>query len=312
MMNEFKKYLQQKDYTQNTQNSYLEAVNRFMQWYKSEVINTEKKDILKYLEYLKTNKKLTNKSRNHVLMILKNYFTFMLQTVQIASNPTAFIKIRGTKKKQLYKIFTTDELSQLADDYYTIYIKNFDDSHIPLSTRYRSKLSYQRNYIMLTFLIYQGLHTNELKNISLDDIDLIKASVKIQGTKRTNERILTLKAEQIGGLMNYLQNIRPQFEQYYKGESNALFLPLPKTERIPPATHLKGILQTLGNQIRKINEHFLNFNQIRASVITHQIKTAGLRKTQYFAGHRYISSTENYLLNDTEALKDDMTKYNPF
>jgi len=311
-MTDFKKYLQQKDYTQSTQESYFQDVNKFLLWYKDDTINIEKKDILKYLKYLKTSKKRNNRSRNRALTPLKHYFNFMLKAEQIASNPTAFIKIRGTKKKQLYKIFTTDELSQLADDYYTIYIKNFDDSHIPLSTRYRSKLSYQRNYIMLTFLIYQGLHTNELKNISLDDIDLIKASVKIRGTKRTNERILTLKAEQIGVLMNYLQNIRPQFEQEYKGESKTLFLPLPKTERTPPATNLKGTIQTLGNQLRKINEIFLNFKQIRASVITHQIKTVGLRKAQYFAGHRYISSTENYLQNDIEALKDDMTKYNPF
>lgn len=312
MMNEFKKYLQQKDYTESTQETYLQAVNKFLLWYKDDAINTEKKNILKYLEYLKTNKKLTNRSRRHALTPIKHYFDFMLETEQIASNPTTFIKIRGTKKKQLYKIFTTDELSQLADDYYIIYIKNFDDTHIPLSTRYRSILSRQRNYIMLTFLIYQGLHTNELKNISLDDIDLIKARVKIRGTKRTNERILTLKAEQIGGLMNYLQNIRPQFEHYYKGESNALFLPLPKTDKTPASIRLKGTIQTLGNQLRKINENFLNFNQIRASFITHRIKTDGLRKAQYFAGHRYISSTENYLQNDIEALKDDMTKYNPF
>ena len=309
-MKEFIKYLQQKDFTQSTQDTYLQTVNRFMQWYKSEIINTEKKDILKYLEYLKTSKKQSNHSRNCELISLKHYCKFLLETGQIASNPTAFIKIRGIKRKQLYKIFTADELARLADNYYTIYIKNFDDTRIPLNIRYRSILSRQRNYIMLTFLIYQGLHTNELKNISLNDIDLIK--VKIRGTKRTNERILRLKAEQIGGLMNYLQNIRPQFEQYYKGESNALFLPLPKTAKTPAATHLKGTIQILGNHVREINENFLNFKQIRASVITARIKTAGLRKAQYFAGHRYISSTENYLQNDIEALKDDITKYNPF
>ena len=306
-MNEFKKYLQQKDYTKSTQTGYLEAVSRFISWYKSDVINTEKKDILKYLEYLKT-KNQTNRSRMHALTPIKHYFDCMLQTGQIASNPTAFIKIRGVKKKYLYKIFTADELIRLADDYYTIYIKNFDENLIPENQRLNSYLSKNRNYCMLTFLVYQGLHTNELPKITLDDVDLIKASVKIQGTKRTNERILILKAEQIGGLMNYLQNIRPQFEQHH--QSNALFLPLPINQII--ATHLKGTIQNLGNQVREINENFINFQHIRASVITAWIKNDGLRKAQYFAGHRYISSTENYLQNDTEALKDDMKKYNPF
>jgi hypothetical protein len=32
---------------------------------------------------------------------------------------------------------------------------------------------------------------------------------------------------------------------------------------------------------------------------------------QYMAGHRYVSSTENYLVNDIEDLQDDITKYHP-
>jgi len=307
-MKEFKKYLQQKDYTKSTQTSYLEAVSRFISWYKSDVINTEKKDILKYLEYLKT-KNQTNRSRMHALTPIKHYFDCLLQAEQIASNPTAFIKIRGTKKKYLYKIFTTDELTQLADDYYNIFVKNFDENRIPENQRLNSHLSKNRNYCMLTFLVYQGLHTNELPKITLDDINLMKATLKIRGTKRSNGRTLTLKAEQIGSLMNYLQNIRPQFELHQK--SNALFLPLIWKGKIT-STHLKGTIQTLGNHVRAINENFINFQHIRASVITAWIKNDGLRKAQYFAGHRYISSTENYLQNDIEALKDDITKYNPF
>ena len=69
-MSDFITYLQKKDYTQSTQDTYLQTVNRFMQWYKSEVINTEKKDILKNLEYLKTSKKQSNHSRNCELISL--------------------------------------------------------------------------------------------------------------------------------------------------------------------------------------------------------------------------------------------------
>jgi len=307
MMKEFIKYLQQKDYTKSTRTSYLKAVNNFLEWYKSDAINTQKKDILKYLEHLKT--KNTNRSRMHTLTPIKHYFDCLLQNGLIPENPTAFIKIRGIKKKYLYKIFTADELTQLADDYYTIYIKNFDENRIPENQRINSHLSKNRNYCMLTFLIYQGLHTNELPKITLDDINLMKATIKIRGTKRSNDRTLTLKAEQIGSLMNYLQNIRPQFEQHHK--SNALFLPLIWKGQIT-ATHLQGTIQNLSNHVREINEHFINFQHIRASVITGWIKNDGLRKAQYFAGHRYISSTENYLQNDIEALKDDITKYNPF
>lgn len=313
MNTEFITYLQKKDFTLSTQNGYLNSVNKFLGWYNGEPMNAEKKDILKYLEYIKKNKKQNNHSRNCELVSLKHYFSFMLENSEIASNPTALIKIRGTKKKLLYNIYTAEELTRLADDYYNIYVKNFNDTRIPISTRYKSVLSYQRNYLILTFLFYQGLHTNELQKITLDDIDLIKATVKIQVTRRTNPRTLTLRAEQIGVLMNYLQNIRPKFLEHYKEETEQLFLLLPEHKASREiSTNYNNIFLTLRYQIKKINENFLNFKQIRASAITSWIKTAGLRKAQYYAGHRYISSTENYLPNNIEALKDDITKYNPF
>lgn len=35
------------------------------------------------------------------------------------------------------------------------------------------------------------------------------------------------------------------------------------------------------------------------------------REVQYRAGHRYVSSTENYLVNDLEDLQEDINKYHP-
>ena len=49
--------------------------------------------------------------------------------------------------------------------------------------------------------------------------------------------------------------------------------------------------------------------QIRASVITGWLKVYNLRKVQYFAGHRFVSSTENYLINNLEDLNEDNNKY---
>ena len=175
-MNEFIKYLQKKDLSETTQKAYLRNVNNFLNWHKSEPINTEKKDILKYLSYLKTKKKQQNITRRNALISLNHYFTFLKETEQIAVNPTNLLKIRGTKKRQLYNIFTFEELEQLADDYYHTFIRTYDNSHIPKNQRQIAFLSKQRNYGMLTFLVYQGITTKELQNITLSDLDLIKAT----------------------------------------------------------------------------------------------------------------------------------------
>jgi integrase/recombinase XerD len=36
-----------------------------------------------------------------------------------------------------------------------------------------------------------------------------------------------------------------------------------------------------------------------------------LREVQYMSDHRYISSTENYLENEMEGLKEEVQQYHP-
>jgi integrase/recombinase XerD len=68
----------------------------------------------------------------------------------------------------------------------------------------------------------------------------------------------------------------------------------------------------LTKQVKTIEPSFTNFKQTRASVITIWLKTVGLRKTQYFAGHRSISSTEDYQSNNLDSLTNDIKKIHPY
>lgn len=51
--------------------------------------------------------------------------------------------------------------------------------------------------------------------------------------------------------------------------------------------------------------------EVRGSVITRWLKAYNLRKVQYMAGHRYISSTEAYQINDLDDLTEAIDKYFP-
>lgn len=313
-MQEFTKYLQQKNHSKTTQIAYLRYVNNFLNWFDKETINCQKKDILNYLGYLKNQKKHQNITRRNSLIALNHYFNFLMQNDLIATNPTALLKIRGTHKKMLYNIYTFEELEQLNDNFYHNFIRNYNDNHIPKNQRKQSHLTRQRNYVMFSLLIYQGLSTSELQKITLDDLCLTKATITIKNGRKSNTRTIHLNASQIGSLINYTQLIRPQFLEYQKNQDRqCLFLPLPEAGKTKTEnTKLMGTLKQLTKQVRTLDNKFLNFKQIRASVITHWIKTVGLRKTQYFAGHRYISTTEGYLTNDLESLTEDITKFNPF
>ena len=72
------------------------------------------------------------------------------------------------------------------------------------------------------------------------------------------------------------------------------------------------IRKRLARQIKTIDNKFVGFKQLRASVITFWLKSNGLRKTQYLAGHKWISSTEDYLPNNLDDLANDINKLHPF
>ena len=64
-------------------------------------------------------------------------------------------------------------------------------------------------------------------------------------------------------------------------------------------------------KVSKINPSVKNAKQIRAFVITKCFKMHNLRKAQYLAGHRYISSTERFLEDEIEDLKEEINQSYP-
>ena len=311
-MLEFATYLQNKNLNIATIKRYTRLANLFFEWNNSEAINCKKKDVLNYLGYLKNTKNLQTISRNNTLIALRHYFDYLIKQDEIVQNPTSFIKLRGIQKHNLQYIFNLEELNTIADNYYLLEVKQAEEN-LKLKGGYffkRSYLAKVRNHTMLLFFIHQGLHTREILRLTTEDIHLQKASIFIRkGKTRGNERTLPLQATQIGFLIQYLHEIRPQLET--SETDNTLFLPIqkkdPKAKKQAQAS-FKGFIKKL----KQFDANFSSLVQLRTSVITHWVKTQGLRKAQYFAGHKSITNTENYIPNNIEDLAEDITKYNPF
>ncbi len=71
-------------------------------------------------------------------------------------------------------------------------------------------------------------------------------------------------------------------------------------------------MQRLSEKLRKTVYGFEALYQIRASVIHNWVKQYGLRKAQYLSGHRYISTTEKFIVKDLTVLQKEVDKYFPF
>jgi len=140
----------------------------------------------------------------------------------------------------------------------------------------------KRNKVILGLLVYQGI-------------------------------LMQLESHQVMDMYDYVLQTRPEILQMnpkrksqQKQETDKLF-----TAEGGNIQSVSNLMTQLMIKVRKINPSVLNAKQIRASVITKWVKQYNLRKAQYLAGHRYISSTENYLQNDIEGLKEEIQQFHP-
>jgi integrase/recombinase XerD len=312
-MNSFEKYLQQRDLSKATIKCYNSEVLEFIVWcdiQNIEVENCTSTEITSYLKNLQ-NKGQQNKTRNINLNILKHFFDYQIQNEQRENNPAKHIKIRGTKHKMLYPVFTKQELESLYHSY-----EMPTDEHKKAKCNWFSnyKLSRHRNKAIISLMIYQGLCTDEINRLTLKDIKLKEGTIFISGTRKSNERTLELKPHQIMELMEYQLTTRQELLKLKKAAElvEAYFLPTPSAGK-KSITDNDGIniWKRLSAEIRNTNKKFINFKQVRTSVITHWLKQYNLRQVQYMAGHRYVSSTESYLVNQMEDLQADIEQFHP-
>jgi len=295
----FTAYLQARNIQQACIKKYNSQLQGFIKWLQThkdkQPENAEKKDILDFLQYLQEKRNLAGRTRQQTLGILNHYYNFLHSREEVSNNPTLLIKLRGTKKKLLKKILTIEEMDELLDIHYEMKVRHAMQGKSKHKGHFQSrKHIHQRNHLILSLFVYQGLKSSELLALTLDDTDLQKAVIKVRAGHKSNARTLPLKAVQIGVFYEYLQQSRPLFNN----ENGLLINSNPQ-------------LQKLMMAVRKLYPKFTDSLQLRASVITHWIQTEGLRKAQHKAGHRYISSTENYLAADFESLQREIDQYHP-
>ena len=75
--------------------------------------------------------------------------------------------------------------------------------------------------------------------------------------------------------------------------------------------NLKNSLYHLFCFIKKVNPEVKSAGQLRQSVIAYWLKSHNLRQVQYMAGHRWVSSTERYRLDNLEGLQAELDRYHP-
>ncbi|MFD2565883.1 tyrosine-type recombinase/integrase [Pseudotenacibaculum haliotis] len=290
---EFREYLHRQGYAKSTVETYARNKNFFVRWcdqkgYKP--FEMEYKDCLEYVKKLRREKP-TKSTVRHIVGSLKIYFNYLVEIEHRFDNPVQSINIRGVSRTLNHNLLEFDELEDLYYSYRTENLASFDDVSVAI-----------RNKVIVGLMVYQGLSTTTLRALQYEHIQLEKGRIYVPSTRNSNSRVLELKPQQMIPIIQYLEKHRELLQDKLHNYSNDLFLC--NTEKL-------ALISRVFTKLKKTNHKVTNNKQLRASVISHWLKSINIREVQYMAGHRYISSTERYLQDDLESLHDLIENLHP-
>ncbi len=284
LIKEFIDYLRyEKKYSENTVEAYLNDLNKLNQNINQDFTKLTKQNIETYLQ--NQAKQESPSSISRTISTLKSFYKFLEIYKYTKNNPTTTI-ITPKKPKTLPKVLSEEEVSNLLD--------------INLQTDFD-----YRNKAMLELMYSSGLRVSELINLTINDIDLKNASVRIFG-KGSKERIVPLDDYAVDALNNYITYHRQNLFKH--GENNYLFL----NNHGNPMTRqgFFKLLQKIAKE-KNIKTQF-SPHTLRHSFATHLLKHgADLRSIQELLGHSDISTTQIYTHITNERLQKNYEEFHP-
>jgi integrase/recombinase XerD len=267
--------------------SYLYTINHF--------VNTNPKskrykykDVVNYMD--EVNKKQSNPQyRIRILSALKKYYDYLIITGQRSDHPCKKLNIKSINNQaiQTQDLFSSNELQLL------------------LQRENRYWFLENRNNVLITLLIYQGLTSEEITNLDVKDVDLDNGTIYIKASSSQNRRTLELKPNQMLPIAKYIDEVRPKMLMMQTDK-----LILSKLGKPISVDGIHSVIEPLKSLFPNKN---LNPRTIRMSVICNWLneKSIPLERVQELAGHKWPGTTEKYIKVDANAERELINKYFP-
>jgi integrase/recombinase XerD len=312
-MRKYHRYLKNKGFAEATILQHERNISQFIFWLSANSISLKQfkySELVRFIDLTLNSLLILHKKRsriNRVLTSITYYFDCLSEKNPSVTNPAKNIRIRNNNKRLVHDLLDYNELINLYKQNNPETPRNF------------------RNQVILGFLICQGFTVRELHNLKVSDIKLREGSILIRGDnakalrKGTTTRELPLEASQVIDILEYLNNIRPKIlsGKYLitpgrkPGRNNRLRRTDQVLLSMNGSPYLKNSLHHLFLDIRKSNSQVISARQLRQSLIAHWLTKYNLRKVQYMAGHRYVSSTEWYKGSNLDELKREVNIFHP-
>ena len=278
----YRNYLKyERAYSDNTVGAYMNDLNKYEEFLKKDILESDTEDLEKYLKYIKN---LESTTVAHKITSIKSYFNYNIKRGIVSVNPADKVS-RPKLTKHLPEYLTEEEVGKLLD------------------VEVRSPYDY-RNKTILELLYSSGIRISELVNIKTPNYDSEECLIRIMG-KGSKERIVPLGDYAVNIMNDYMNNYRPLIN---KKHTDYVFVNN-RGDKISRQFIFKVIKkEALKKGIKKdISPHTL-----RHTFATHLLKNgADLRIIQELLGHENISTTQIYTHVTNNKLKSDYETYFP-
>lgn len=268
-------------YSDNTVGAYMNDLNKYEEFLKKDILESDTEDLEKYLKYIKN---LESTTVAHKITSIKSYFNYNIKRGIVSVNPADKVS-RPKLTKHLPEYLTEEEVGKLLD------------------VEVKSPYDY-RNKTILELLYSSGIRISELVNIKTPNYDSEECLIRIMG-KGSKERIVPLGDYAVNIMNDYMNNYRPLIN---KKHTDYVFINN-RGDKISRQFIFKVIKkEALKKGIKKdISPHTL-----RHTFATHLLKNgADLRIIQELLGHENISTTQIYTHVTNNKLKSDYETYFP-
>jgi len=272
--------------SRNTIESYSRGLNRFIDYLDGKpLLEVQRLDVQSYLRSLYQSG-LSARSIAHNLVIIRNFYKFLVREAYINTDPTTRVEIPSLAQK-LPGVLTAEEVERML---------RVPKGDTPLEIRDRA---------MLELFYASGLRVSELVNISINDLNLEAGSLITMG-KGGKERVVPMGEVAIASIREYLARARPFLDK--KNKTRKLFV-----NNRGQGISRQGVWKLIKNYAIKagISRH-VSPHTLRHSFATHLLEGgADLRSVQTLLGHAAISTTQIYTHLDQHRIKREYDEKHP-
>jgi site-specific recombinase XerD len=245
-------------------------------------------DIVIWLEDLKTRYE-KKETRIRILAAIKRYYDYLVFSGKRSDHPCKTIKIKRKKKAiQTQDLFTMAELQML------------------FNRENRYKLLESRNKVVISLMVCQGLTSDEIVNLNVQNVDLDTFAITIKASRTLSGRTLELDKSQIRLFDEYINTVRPQL---VKTQTTRLIVNK-RGQKEFTVDSLFSIIETMKPLFPDRN---LNPERIRMSVISHWLndKRLPVEQVMDLSGIKWASSVMMYKkINEVEQ-REIVNRFHP-